>query len=196
METTRLNAAELEIELFQFLMDNGVGRFFSLISNTISRTEFTKRAIRVSSPNDYTMTLIDSQLRDTFAGEAGELITGNFNVATGESKHSVLKDLLMKGFNAKEMEEIIVNSCQYPIMVGVKTRKDFPNLELSAIFRDLKAGDSFLLEERDERLLSTGEKIGLGMVVTYMKRIYNLEIIEIQEPTAGTIYRLSKKTNG
>lgn len=199
METSRLNAEELEIELFQFLKDNGVGRFFSLISNTISRTEFTKKAIRVFSPNDYTLTLIDLKLRDTFAGEIHEMITGEFNVVKGESKHSVLKHLLEKGFNEKGLEEIIANSCQHPIMVGVKTRKDFPETpftSLSVIFGSLKAGDSFLLEEREEKLLSTGEKIGLGMIVSYMRRQFNLETIEIQEPLKGTIYRLSEKTNG
>lgn len=192
---------ELEVELTLFLLETGAARFFNLISNAIKNSEMpvSGKAVLLPSPNKYTLTLINSKLRDTFAGEMHDLITGDYNVVSGENKNSVLVSLIGKGTSAEELGNIIVDSCQHPIMVGVKTRKDFPEtpfIPLSVIFGSLKAGDSFLLEESEEKLLSTGEKIGIGMIVSYMRRQFNIETIEIQEPLKGTIYRLSEKTNG
>lgn len=193
MENTRLNASELEIELFQFLFDNGVDRFFSLISNVVSRSELTKKAVLVSSPNAFSMNLINAKLRETIYEESPELITGKFNVLTGENKSSVLKSLIDGGLGAKEIEDIIANSCLNPEMVGVKTREDFPGQPLPLIFFNLQDGNSFFLKLVTEMNLKIGERRALGLVINSLRKKFNLETVRVEVPELGTVYKLTPK---
>lgn len=105
MAQTRLMEDELEVELTLFLLETGAARFFNLISNAIKNSEMpvSGKAVLLPSPNKYTLTLINSKLRDTFAGEMHDLITGDYNVVSGENKNSVLVSLIGKGTSAEEL---------------------------------------------------------------------------------------------